>query len=255
MMLGSFVWRRRQRTVQTLLGFARTEAGGAVDIARAAAATTTPELRRHLLRHAADEARHAEMFRRRAREVFGSSNLPLPESGGIDLAPAASATERGRLSLTDHGFLPSDCFAELGEVRYVAMLHLAELEAAEDFRIHRRLTQRSDPETSAVFADILHDERYHVAYTRAQLRSWEKQGRGREVRRARRAMRWVRLRIRWTQLGQRVGDVLGYAMLGGVYLTLFAPFGLLATLLPRRLGWTTGRRTPAGTLAELRQQA
>ena len=253
----SLVWRRRRSKVQTLLSFARTEAGGAVDIARAAAAAATPELRRHLLRHAGDEERHAEMFRRRARTVFGSARgtLPLPESGGVDLAPAATLTERGNLSLTDHGFLPSDSFAELGEVRYVAMLHLAELQAAEDFRVHRRLNARSDPETADIFARILRDERYHVAYTRAQLRAWEKQGRGREVRRALRQMRWYRLRARWTQLGQRLGNVVGFVLLSVLYLTLFAPFGVIGALRGRRGGWTAATRAPGGTLATLRQQA
>ncbi len=251
---GTYVWRNRHRKVQTFLSFARTEAGGAVDIARAAHAVDDPDLKKHLLRHVADEDRHAEMFRRRAREVFGNPDgqTPLPESLSQDLVPLASALQRGSLSLTDHGFLPSDNFAALGEVNYIAMLYLAELQAAEDFRVHRRLTERRDPASGEMFRQILRDEEYHVAYTRAQLKAWEQQGRGDEVRRALRRMRWFRLKITWVQCSQRLGELIGTLLLSVLYCTLFLPFGLLGKLTRRSRGWVAPQRACGRTLAELR---
>src|SRR5262249_8392757 len=144
---GIRAWSSRHRKVQTLLSFARTEAGGAIDIAKAAECNDTPALRAHLLRHAADEARHAAMFRQRAREVQADAidlHPPPPPLGG-DLLPTTAASERGSLSLTDHGFLPSDSYATLGELRYVTMLYLAERDAKSDFRLHFRLNARRDP--------------------------------------------------------------------------------------------------------------
>ena len=254
---GARVWRNEQRKVQTLLSFARTEAGGAVDIARAAHAIENPDLKKHLLRHVADEDRHAEMFRRRAREVFGNPDgqTPRPDSVSPDLVPAASHGERGTLSLTDHGVLPSHTFKDLGEVRYIAMLHLAEVQAAEDFKLHKRLTEKRDPQTGEMFRSILRDEEYHIAYTRSQLKTWESEGRGKEVRQALRNMRWFRCKTAVVQGSQRVGELMGTLMLTVVYCTLFLPFGILGALSRRRTGWLRSQRAGGRTVLELRQQA
>jgi rubrerythrin len=254
---GAVVWRTREKQVQLLLKFARTEAGGALDIARAAQSVKDEDLRKHLLHHVADEERHAAMFRRRAREVHGAGSGadPAPETTGSDLVPTLAASARGSLSLTDHGFLPSDNFAALGEVRYIAMLHLAEVQAAADFRLHRRLTARIDRATAAVFTEILRDEEYHVAYTRAQLKKWEKEGRQAEVRKALRAMRWLRFKTLWVQLSQRLGSVLGTLMLSALYLTVFLPFGLIARCMRRPRGWVRSQRQPARTVDALRLQS
>ena len=230
-----------------LLRFSRTEAGGAVDIARAANAIVRPELKGHLVRHTADEVRHAKMFRQRAREVLGTPDgrVPAPEAISRDLMPVASAAESGSLSLTDHGFLPSDNFHELGEVRYMAMLHLAEVQAAEDFQVHFDLTKGHDPGTAAVFKSILRDEEYHVAYTRAQLQEWEREGRADEVRKALRKMRWTRVKTQWVLMSQLFGDFMSRLLLGAIYFTVFLPFGVLGWLLPRGTGWLPVRRQPA----------
>lgn len=256
---GSFVWGHRRRTVQMLLAFARTEAGGAVDISRAAQQTRDDELRRHFVRHAADEERHAEMFRTRARDVFGSAEgtMPQPEPVGVDLLPAGTTTERGSLSLTDHGFLPSDSFTEFGEVPYVAMLFLAEQQAAEDFSVHHRLSRRRDPASAAMFESILRDERYHVAYARAQLDKWRSEGRGAEVDKALRRMRWTRFKAQWVLVSFALGSGIGTLMMGLVYCTLFLPFGLLGRLTCAfaRRGWRAPQGKVVSTLAALRQPA
>ncbi len=252
-----FVWRKEASKVQTLLRFARTEAGGAVDIAQALAHVEDPVFAIQMKKHLDDEERHAEMFRQRAREVFGDPNgrTPAPESLGSDMAPTSMAAERGDLDLTDHGFLPSNNFEQLGIVRYVAMLYLAERDAAADFKLHYNATKDHDPETAAMFLSIMRDEDFHCAYTLRQLEQWRKEGRADEVKRALRAMHWFRFKARWTQMAQRIGDLMGGVVLRVLYLTVFAPFGLIGRSTRRQLGWVAQRRQPAKTMAQLRQSA
>lgn len=254
---GLLIWRSERNAVQTLLRFARTEAGGAVDIARAAQATACAELKHHLARHAEDEARHATLFRGRARDIAAAapSQTMRPAASSADLLPAAAAGDRSTLSLTDHGFLPSDNFTALGELRYVAMLHLAELQAAEDFRVHFRLTARRDPDTAAVFRQILRDEEYHCAWTRAQLDKWRRDGRDGELRKALRQLRSTRRKAAWLQIAQVTGDGIGRVVSTVVYLTAFVPFGIIGRLTGDRVGWRAAPRRAAAMLAGLRLPA
>jgi hypothetical protein len=137
-----------------------------------------------------------------------------------------------------HGFLTLGLLDELGEVPYVAMLHVAEERAAALFRVHRDLT-RHDPATSAIFEEILRDENYHVAWTASVLKSWRAAGRDEEVRAALKqacASRWLGA---WKRAGLRSGAGFGRALLIVLYLTLLAPFGLAAR---RRRGGTPGWR-------------
>src|SRR5262249_9706124 len=66
--LHRWVWQDAARRGRKLLRFAETEAAGGRDLSRAAEQTRDPLLRRLYLRHALDEHRHSEMFRRRGRE-------------------------------------------------------------------------------------------------------------------------------------------------------------------------------------------
>jgi rubrerythrin len=65
-----WVWRNPLRRGYRLLRFAEVEADGGRDLARAAELTPDPRLRRLYLRHAADEQRHADIFRRRGTELL-----------------------------------------------------------------------------------------------------------------------------------------------------------------------------------------
>jgi hypothetical protein len=237
-----------------LLRFARTEAGGAADIANASQSLETEELKHHFVRHQADEERHAELLRERATQIHTAleQSVSAPDSTSPDLLPLTASRERGSLALTDHGFLPSDCFAELGELRYIAMLHLAECQAAEDFRIHSRATRHLDPATSEVFRRILKDEEYHIAYTRAQLERWRRHGRGKQVSQALRQMRWMRWKSRGIQLMQACTEPLGRLFLSLIYCTLFLPFGLIGLCYRRPRGWVGTRRATGRNLNELR---
>ncbi|MEO7110675.1 MAG: hypothetical protein ABI183_09575, partial [Polyangiaceae bacterium] len=68
--LHRWVWGDARRRGEKLLKFAKTEADGGRDIARAAERTTDALLRRLYLRHAMDEQRHANLFRTRGRAIL-----------------------------------------------------------------------------------------------------------------------------------------------------------------------------------------
>src|SRR5204863_9243970 len=69
-LLYRFVWRDPARRARKLLDFAETEADGGRDLVRAAELTQDPVLRGLYLRHAADEERHARLFRTRGAELL-----------------------------------------------------------------------------------------------------------------------------------------------------------------------------------------
>src|SRR2546430_14423570 len=90
--LHRWVWSDAHRRARKLLRFAETEADGGRDLSRAAELTRNPSLRRLFLRHAADEQRHADLFRRRGRELLASvptrsrfeANWLAPGERGLD---------------------------------------------------------------------------------------------------------------------------------------------------------------------------
>jgi rubrerythrin len=179
-------WSDPERKLKTLESFARTEADGGRDIVAAQQIVHDAELKAHLERHASDELRHADLFHRRAAELRAQGVAATREEASDK--PYDLSLSRGKLaaSTDGHGFLRFALADELGEVGYVAMLHVAEKRAAKLFRTHQRYLAH-DPETRAIFASILKDEHYHVAYTGSMLKKWKKQGRGAEVKRA---LRW-----------------------------------------------------------------
>jgi hypothetical protein len=240
------VWADPARTLLTLESFARTEADGGRDIASAARRVGEPELRRHLERHAGDEQRHAELFRRRAEELRAAGGAPVAAAtaAGADVAgDAAYDLSRGRPAheVDAHGFLSIGLLDELGEVPYVAMLHVAEERAARLFKLHAELT-RGDEATHSIFESILRDEHYHVAWTRAVLDGWKADGRKDEVKRALKDARQSRLLGAWKRLGVRAGGSFGRVLLVVMYFTVLLPFGLLARARRDATGWRASRR-------------
>jgi rubrerythrin len=229
------VWGDPERRRLTLESFAVTEEDGGKDLVAAARRVTDAELRGHLERHARDEHRHAELFRRRAGELVRTS-------AGSGLTDKAYDLSRGRRAgeLDAHGFFNAGLYDELGEVEYVAMLHVAEKRAAELFAMHAALND-SDPETRAIFEEILRDEKYHVAYTGRFLDQWRAEGRAAEVERALRNARGSRALGAWKRLGARSGAGFGRALLYLLYWTLLAPFGLLARRQRDQAGWRAPR--------------
>jgi rubrerythrin len=233
------VWGDPLRKQRTLLSFASTEEDGGRDLARAARLVREPELRAHLERHSRDEARHAELFRRRAAEVAREHGLAV---GGEDAHGRNQdlSSARGGIELEVHGALGAGRLDQLGELEYVAMLHVAETKAARLFAAYRDWNAR-DPATRAVFEEILKDEKYHVAYTGKFLDRWRQQGRRAEVERALGAVAGSRLIGAWKRLGLRSAGGFSLVVLQVLYWTLLAPFGLLARSRAVPRGWQRPR--------------
>jgi len=248
------VWADPSRALATLESFARTEEDGGRDIATAARRVTDVELRGHLERHARDEVRHAELFRRRARELresgVGGADATAGSEKGYDLSRGRPSAE-----VDAHGFFRVGLLDELGELPYVAMLHVAEQRAARLFDIHARLT-RDDPPTHEIFREILRDERYHVAWTAAMLERWRQRGDADAVRRALKTARTGRAMGAWKRAGARAGVGFGRVLMLVTWVTLMVPFGLVAR---RRRGgesgWMSARRTRATAAAAERSAA
>jgi rubrerythrin len=209
-----WVWSDVQRRARKLLTFSETEADGAHDISRAAELTRDPSLRLLYLRHAADEQRHAVLFRRRGRELNDSSRAPVFEANW--LAPG----ERGLDDL--------DVRSE-GDEALLAFLHLSEKAAAGRFVVYEKVLA-CDPQTRAVFARILKDEEYHMTYTHKQLARLAPRKQGLRLWQARVGRLWnVYLRV-----ASALAGLLGTVMLAIQYFLILPVFALLARRAARR---------------------
>src|SRR5262245_7136217 len=150
-----WVWGDADRRLRKLLTFAEGETGGGRDILRAAEVTPDPLLRRLYLEHAIDELHHGDLFRRHGTALLrtrgGTRRVlldgdPLPGGHGLDDLRIEGEP--------DH--------------RLLAFLHVAEKAAASRFAVYRELVD-DNPETRAIFEQILRDEVFHMNYTYTQL--------------------------------------------------------------------------------------
>jgi rubrerythrin len=229
------VWQDAARRGRKLLRFAETEEDGARDLSRAAELTPDPLLRRLFLRHAVDEHRHADCFRRRGRTILqqlrnGSVVHPIEANW---FAPG----ERGLDDLrVEHERQDS----------LLAFLHLSEKSAAQRFAMYQQVLW-DDPETRGVFHDVLQDEAFHMSYTHHQLsrvapdhhrlRLWQ--------------ARLGRLWRAYLRLAAAIAGILGRAMLLVQYFLLSPPFAWMAKRAASRepQGWF-----PKSTPTSLKRQ-
>lgn len=214
--LHRWVWRDPHRRARKLLRFAETEAEGGRDLSRAAELTPDPLLRRLYLRHSEDELRHAALFRSRARTLLRSLRRSSRVFEANWLAPGERGLEGLRVDGNADGAL-------------LAFLHLSEKAAAQRFALYRQLLAH-DPETQAIFAEVLHDEAFHMSYTQAQL--------ARVAQRGSRARLWqARLGRLWkayTRVAAALASAMGTLLLTVQYFVLLPPFVLLARRAQRR---------------------
>lgn len=210
------VWRAPGRAARKYFSFALAEQGSMLDMRLAAARTSSPARAAAYLKHADDEARHAQMFARRAARLAEEAPRPLA------LGPLRADSER--------------LFELLGELGFLAFVHLGEDRARRQFEAYLAWFKGQAREHDAgLFAAILGDERRHGEYTWALL--VELAGGEREARRAlRRAGRWE-LGRRWLRAGRFVAERVYVALTLVVYV-LAAPLGLLVRWArPVRRGW------------------
>lgn len=243
------LWSDPLRKVRTLDSFSKTEEDGGLDLVAAVRRVSDPELKRSLELHAVDERRHAELFRTRANELRALTQSQSPSQDSTrayDLGRGRPTSE-----LDAHGFFTAGLCDELGEVAYVAMLHVAEQRAAALFAAHRAVLG-DDPRTRDIFDEILKDEKFHVAYTASFLKRWRREGRSSEVKAGLRRARGSRFIGAWKRFGARSAGSFGRLVLFVLYWTVLLPFGLYAKRRADTAGWRS-RRALAGD-ATLRSQ-
>jgi hypothetical protein len=225
--LHQWVWADTDRRLRKLLTFADVETDGGRDILRAAEVTPDPLLRRLYLEHAIDELHHGDLFRDRgaallrarrgARHVLLNGN-PLPGGHGLDDLKIDGEP--------DH--------------RLLAFLHVAEKSAAGRFAIYRELVD-DDPQTRAIFEEILRDEVFHMNYTYTQLARVSPQTYRRHVWQARARRLWNR----YLRVAAAVAGIIGNLLLTLIYFVVLPPFAWLARRAERHepIGWVPIPRT------------
>jgi rubrerythrin len=222
-LLHRWIWHDAERRARKLLTFAKTEADGGRDLLRAAGLTQDPTLRRLYMIHAADEQRHAELFRWRGTALLRS--LPKRSSPVLQLN-WVSPGERG---------LDDLCVERESDATLLAFLHLSEKAATSHFAVYRNALHDDQP-TKAVLGEILRDEKFHMNYTLSQLTRIAPERRPMLLWRARLTRLWKF----YLRAMSALAGVIGTLVLTFQYFILLPPFAILAKRAERREppGWT-----------------
>jgi hypothetical protein len=218
-----WLWRDPVRRGLRLLRFSEVEADGGRDLVRASEVTPDARLRRLYLRHANDERRHADIFRRRGIEL-----LHAHPAGDLEL-PASDWLTPGERGL-------DDVAVEGGrDAPLLAFLHLSERQAALDFAVYRDAVG-ADERTRAVFDRILRDEEFHMNYTRAELARLSPTRQRRLIWIARLGRLWKA----YLRFAVWLAGLIGGVILTLQYFILLPPFAWLARRAARREapGWS-----------------
>jgi hypothetical protein len=222
-----------------MTAFSQAERGSAYDMVAAVELTERRELRLTYLHHALDEARHARFFRARVQEL-----------GRLDRAQAA-LSDSG--SLRAAGILGSETlFERLGELEFLAFVHIVEKDALEQFNVYCDHGQ-ADPKTIEMLRTIGKDEKFHLSYSGRELELYRSAGRGKEVDWALRRVRWRRVWEAWLRFSKDIGDVVSSVWLYLLCLVAVGPFRLFARLEPG--GWQASAEDPRAIDAFARSQA
>lgn len=219
--LQKWVWRDPVRRGHRLLRFAEVEADGGRDIARAAELTVDARLRRLYLRHALDEQRHADLFRRRGAELLRGRGAAGAGWQPDWLAPGERGLDDVEVARERDGSL-------------LAFLHLSERGAARSFDTYGRALAH-DPETRAMFERILKDEAFHMNYTRHELARVAPKRQGWLLWKARLGRLWKG----YLRFAVALGSLIGAVLLTVQYFLLLPVFALIAKRAERREppGW------------------
>ncbi len=216
--ISSLVWRIPGRDSIKMAGFSHTEAGSGLDMLAAVEETPRRDMRARYFRHALDELKHARMFRKRAlalnKSPQGRAQAMLDDSNFI----------------REHGINDADSlFAKFGELEFLAFVWIAEKRGAQQFDVYADL-MKADPDSCAMFAEIADDERFHIAYSRAELDRYEEAGQAQEVKDAVSRVKRRRLLEAWLRFSVVLGDFMSKLWLGLLYILVVGPSSIIARL-------------------------
>lgn len=229
-LISRIIWRRPGQGARKMAEFSHVEAGSGLDMLEATEACEDPILRKKYYLHAMDELKHAGMFRARAKAWS-------EREGGNRQAEAV---------LEDAAFIPAHgirdaepLYRQISELEFLAFVWLHERAGAAQFAVYAELMQGDAP-SRAMFAEVARDERFHIAYSRAELERRAKAGAAWAVWRAVWAVRLRDLWQAWGRLAFRVGDFMSGLWLSLLYWAVVAPFALIARRSERLSGGFAG---------------
>lgn len=222
--LSWLIWRVLPGRASTkMAGFSHTEQGSGLDMLVAAEHTQRRELRRKYYRHALDELRHSRMFAQRSRLL-------------------ATSWSRADAVLQDAGFIQAQginetqtLFEKLDEIEFLAFVWVHESQGARQFALYADLLS-DDPDTSVMFDEIARDERFHIAYSRAELDRYAEKGQRAAVRNAVWRVRGRRVWQGWLRFSHDLGAFMSGLWLGVLYVFFLGPFSIIARLTERQPG-------------------
>jgi hypothetical protein len=219
--ISSVVWRLPGRSSIKMAGFSHTEAGSGLDMLAACEETPRRDMRAKYFRHALDELKHAGMFRKRS------------------LALASARKSRAAAVLDDSGFIrdhginmSTSLFSQLGEIEFLAFVWIAEKRGAQQFDVYADL-MKHDSDTQAMFEEIGKDERFHIAYSRAELDKYASEGLNKDVRRAVFRVRRRRYLEAWLRFSRVLGDIMSSLWLWLLYFLVIGPSAVFARLIEK----------------------
>jgi bacterioferritin (cytochrome b1) len=225
-----------------MAGFSHTEAGSGIDMLAATEETGRRELRAKYFRHALDELKHASMFKHRA--------LALSTS---DSKNRTQAMLQDSNFIQDHGINTSaSLFSTISELEFLAFVWVAECRGAEQFDVYSDLMSE-DPASCAMFQEIANDERFHIAYARAELDRYAEAGQAKAVRSAIFRVKRRRFLEAWLRFSVVLGDTMSKLWLGLLYIFVVGPSSVFAKLTEKQsVGFVTPV-IPSGSILERAQ--
>jgi rubrerythrin len=212
--LNPFVW-RKSRAPGKLYSFSCAEQGSVIDMMQAAQLTPSTKRAALYIRHANDEARHANLFANR-------STLLQRERGKVPFGAPRADTE--------------GLFLRLGEKAFLAFVHLGERHGCQQFEEYIRYFEATDDSAHlALFTGVVADERRHCSYTHELL--VELAGSELLAKRAiAKAQRW-RAWQAWRRVGRNLAGRLHFALMLVLYLAVSPLSLVLRASAPRLKGW------------------
>ena len=242
--ISSVVWRIPGRTAAKMAGFSHTEEGSAYDMLAAVEETPRREMRAKYFRHALDELKHARLFRQRASALSSGRKS------------RAQAMLEDSSFIRSHGINDADSlFTKLGELEFLAFVWIAEKRGAQQFDVYADL-MKGDKNSREMFAEIADDERFHIAYSRAELDRYQSGGLSQEVEEAVSRVRRRRFLEAWLRFSVVLGDFMSKLWLGLLYILVIGPSSVMAKITESHTkGFVAPEERDEDILERARQQA